>query len=212
VRAGIARVRLSESLENFRVTTLPAVLIIGAGVAGMRAALALANLGLAVHAVEKAEQPGGWTSDLGATFPNNREGSALIETLRQAMEKRETITVYTGAEVIERSGSVGSFTVKVRLSTGDTRTLQAGAMIVAMGFDAYAPADGEFRHGLPGVVTLPEFRRQLQEIRGPLIINGQRVKTIAYVYCVGSRQEVDADHPLTAAAIVALLPCTPPYR
>jgi heterodisulfide reductase subunit A len=195
VRAGIARVRLSESLENFRVTTLPAVLVIGAGVAGMRAALALADLGLAVHVVEKAEQPGGWTSELGATFPNNRKGSELIETLRQTMEKRETITLYKGAEVIERSGSVGSFTVKVRLSTGDTLTLQAGAVIVATGFDAYAPADGEFGYGLPGVITLPEFRRLLQETRGPLIINGRRVKTIAYVYCVGSRQEADADHP-----------------
>ncbi len=195
VCAGVARAGLSQSLENFRVQTIPAVLVIGAGVAGMRAALALADLGLAVHVVEKAAQAGGWTSALGATFPNNREGSELIETLRQAMEKRETITLYTGAEVIERSGSVGSFTVKVRLSTGDTLSLQVGAVIVATGFDSYAPADGEFGYGLPGVVTLPEFRRLLQETRGPLIVNGRRVKTIAYVYCVGSRQEADADHP-----------------
>lgn len=195
VRAGVARAGLSQSLENFRVQTIPAVLVIGAGVAGMRAALALADLGLAVHVVEKAAQAGGWTSALGATFPNNREGSELIETLRQAMEKRETITLYTGAEVIERSGSVGSFTVKVRLSTGDTLSLQVGAVIVATGFDSYAPADGEFGYGLPGVVTLPEFRRLLQETRGPLVVNGRRVKTIAYVYCVGSRQEADADHP-----------------
>jgi heterodisulfide reductase subunit A len=195
VRAGIARVRLSKSLENFRVATFPAVLVIGAGVAGMRAALALSDLGLAVHVIEKAEQPGGWTSDLGATFPNNREGSGLIETLRQAIEKNDTITLYKGAGVIERSGSIGSFTVKVRLSTGDTLTLQVGAVIVATGFDAYTPAGGEFGYGLPGVVTLPEFRRLLQKTRGPLIINGRRVKTIAYVYCVGSRQVADADHP-----------------
>ena len=195
VRAGVAKAGLSQSLEHFRVETLPAVLVIGAGVAGMRAALALADLGLAVHVVEKAERPGGWTSALGATFPNNREGSELIETLRQALEKRETITLYTDAEVIERSGSVGSFTVKVRLSTGDTLTLQAGAVIVATGFDAYTPTDGEFGYGLPGVVTLPEFRRLLQEARGALVINGRQVKTLAYIYCVGSRQEPDADRP-----------------
>ena len=195
VRAGVAKARLSQSLENFRVETLPAVLVIGAGVAGMRAALALADLGLAVHLVEKAEKPGGWTAALGATFPNNRRGSELVEALHRAIKKRQTITLYTGAEVIERSGSVGNFTVKVRLSTGDTLTLQAGAIIVATGFDSYAPADGEFGYGLPGVVTLPEFRRLLQEARGPLTVNGRRVKTIAYIYCVGSRQEADADHP-----------------
>jgi heterodisulfide reductase subunit A len=195
VRAGIARTRLSESLQNFRITTLPGVVVIGAGVAGMRAALALSDLGLSVYLVEKADQPGGWTSNLGATFPNGREGSELIETLRQAIEKRETITLYRGAEVVERIGSVGNFTVKVRLSTGDTITLQAGAVIVATGFDVYAPADGEFGYGLPGVVTLPEFRRMIQKTCGPLIINGRNIETIVYVYCVGSRQVADADHP-----------------
>ncbi len=193
VRAGVAKAGLSRSFENFRVETLPAVLVIGAGVAGMRAALALADLGLAVHLVEKSQLPGGWTPTLGSTFPNQREGAELIETLRRGLEQRETITLYTGAEVIERSGSVGNFTVKVRLSTGDTLTLRAGAVIVATGFDSYAPADGEFGYGLPGVVTLPEFRRLLQETRGPLAVNGRRVKTMAYVYCVGSRQEADAD-------------------
>jgi heterodisulfide reductase subunit A len=68
-------------------------------------------------------------------------------------------------------------------------------MIVATGFDAYTPTDGEFGYGLPGVVTLPEFRRLLQEARGALVINGRQVKTLAYIYCVGSCQEPDAGRP-----------------
>ncbi len=211
VRAGIAKAAASQSLENFRVETLPSVLVIGAGVAGMRAAVALADLGLAVHVVEKAEQPGGWTATLGATFPHNRQGSELIETLVREIRKRETITLYTGAEVIERSGSAGNFRVTVRLSTGETLTVAAGAVIVATGFDSYAPADAEFGYRLPGVVTLPEFRRLLDESQGPLQINGRRVNTIAYIYCVGSRQAEDENRTYcsryccTAAVHTALL-------
>ena len=194
VRAGIAKAASSQSLENFRIETLPSVLVIGAGVAGMRAAVALADLGLAVHLVEKAAQPGGWTASLGPTYPQNRPGSALTDALLQEIRKRESITLYTGAEVIERSGSAGKFSVKVRLSTGETLTVAAGAVIVATGFDAYAPAGGEFGYGLPGVITLPDFRRLLNESSGALKYNGRKVKTIAYIYCVGSRQAEDEAH------------------
>jgi heterodisulfide reductase subunit A len=195
VRAGIGKVRLSESLENFRVTTLPAVLIVGAGVAGMRAALALADLGISVHIVERASEPGGWASGLGATFPSNRNGSELISTLRQDIERRDNIVLYTGAEIIEKSGSVGQFSVKVRLSSGDLLTLEVGAVVIATGFDAYAPAQGELGYGLPGVVTLPDFKKLLHEAEGPLEVGGRKVETLAYIYCVGSRQEADEEHP-----------------
>jgi heterodisulfide reductase subunit A len=195
VRAGIAKVRQSESLENFRVDTLPAVLVVGAGVTGMRASLALADLGLAVHVVEKEQEPGGWTAKLGPTFPNNRDGAELIRTLRQAMHERQNIALYTGAEVIGRSGSVGQVTVKVRLSSGETLELNVGAVIIATGFDTYIPANGEFGYGLPGVVTLADLRQTLAKAQGPLMVNGRQVKTLAYIYCVGSRQEVDDEHP-----------------
>ncbi len=194
VSAGVARAASSQSLENFRIETLPSVLVIGAGVAGMRAAVALADLGLAVHLVEKAAQPGGWTASLGPTFPKNQPGSELVDSLLQEIRKRETITLYTGAEVIERSGSAGNFSVKVRLSSGDTLTVAAGAVIVATGFDSYAPSEGEFGYGLPGVVTLPDFRRLLNESQGALKFNGRKVKTISYIYCVGSRQAEDEAH------------------
>ncbi len=54
VRAGIARTGLAKSLSRLRVNTVPGALVIGAGVAGLRAALALSDMGIAVHVVEKA--------------------------------------------------------------------------------------------------------------------------------------------------------------
>jgi len=195
VRAGIARARLSESLENFRVQTTPAVLVIGAGVAGMRAALALSDLGLAVHVVERASEPGGWTTDLGRTYPNDRDGASLVETLLDAIRQRQNVSLYTDAEVVERTGSVGDFSVKVRLASGDTLSLHVGAIVVATGFDVYTPLDDEFGFGSAGVITLPEFRKLVDRADGTLVVGGRKIRTLAYVYCVGSRQTETAELP-----------------
>jgi heterodisulfide reductase subunit A len=195
VTAGIGKACLSESLENFRVTTLPGVLVVGAGVAGMRAALALADLGLAVHIVEKSPEPGGWTATLGPTFPTGRNGGELVRSLRESIGQRNNIALYTGAEILEKHGSVGQFSVKIRLSSAELLTLEVGAVVIATGFDVYTPAAGELGYGLPGVVTLPDFRRMLDGAAGALTIDGRTIETLAYIYCVGSRQATDEDLP-----------------
>lgn len=215
VRAGIARTRLSKSLETLRVETRPAVLVIGGGVAGMRAAINLSDLGLAVYVVEREAEVGGWTAGFGPVFPTGRRGDELIASLRQELLERENIGVYTGAEVIERQGSVGDFTVKVRLSSGENLNLEVGAVITATGFESYKPKAGEYGRGISTVVTLPEFKREVDRSDKALVFGGRKIRTLAYIYCVGSRQEADVDHPdgnaycsrfcCTAAVYTALL-------
>ncbi len=188
VRAGIAKTRLGEPLTPLRVDTTQAALVIGAGVAGMRAALALSDMGIAVYLVERANEPGGRVPAWGKLFPNDRDGAQIVHGLLEAVRGRENITLFTGAEVVEKSGTVGAFAVRVRLGGDEQIALQVGAIVVATGFDPYAPGAGEFGYGLPGVVTLPEFRELLAGSPGPLLREGRPVRTIAYVYCVGSRQ------------------------
>jgi heterodisulfide reductase subunit A len=193
VRAGIARARLSESLQTLRVETRPGVLVVGAGIAGMRAALSLADLGLAVHVVEQSAETGGWTAQHGKIFPTERTGRALVEALRREISERESITIYTNAEVVERKGSIGDFTVTVRLSTGEPLTLEVGAIIAATGFAPYEPKAGEYGRGTPRVITLPELERLIARGGDALVIDGRRIHTLAYIYCVGSRQDPDAE-------------------
>ena len=59
IRAGINRVAYSEALDNIEIKAQKAVAVIGAGVAGMRAAIELARLGNNVYLIEKEEQVGG---------------------------------------------------------------------------------------------------------------------------------------------------------
>jgi heterodisulfide reductase subunit A len=193
VRAGISRTRLTTPLEPMVVETLPHTLVIGGGIAGLRAAIGLADVGLGVTLVEREPRLGGWVRQLGVMYPHGRRGRELIETLIAEVRKRPAITVLTGAEVVGKSGSFGNYRVNVRIGDPGSASIEVavGSIVVATGFDTYQPEAGEFGHGIDGVVTLPEFKALVDAATGPLAWDGRPVRSIAYIYCVGSRQSAD---------------------
>jgi len=195
VRAGISKCLLTKPLATLRIKTTPKVLIIGAGVAGLRAALSLSDMGFAVFVIERAAEVGGWTGKFGNMFPNDRKGSDLISNLYDEARHRDNITIFTDAELIEKGGNVGDFTVVVQIGNQETITLNVGTIVVATGFDSYQPTEGEFGYGHAGVVTLPEFKQLLDSSAGPLTYQERVVKNIAYIYCVGSRQSREVEKP-----------------
>jgi len=215
VRAGIARTRLTQPLEPIVVETIPKVVVVGGGVAGMRAALGLAEIGLAVFLVEREADLGGWVAGFAEMYPHGKDGRALATRLEERIRRHPGITVFTEAEVVGKSGSFGNYEVSIRVGQGrpetagpddtasqtagpdttapettgpETITVEAGSIVVATGFDSYEPELGEFGYGLDGVLTLPEFKRQVEAGEGSLSYNGKPVRTIVYIYCVGSRQ------------------------
>ncbi|MEJ2421114.1 MAG: CoB--CoM heterodisulfide reductase iron-sulfur subunit A family protein [Acidobacteriota bacterium] len=180
IRSALAHTRLSEELSTIRVETTPRVVVIGAGMAGMVASLTLADMGLDVFLVEREAEVGGWTKRWGKLFPSERQGAELVKELHEKVKAQPKITLFTEAELVEKSGTVGDFTVTLRVKDKSNISLKVGAIIVATGFDPYQPAENEYGWGGDRVVTL---RRE--------------VKTVAYIYCVGSRQSEDCglEHP-----------------
>jgi heterodisulfide reductase subunit A len=189
VRAGIAKAALSTPLTALRVDTIPKVLVIGAGISGLRAALACSDMGLSVFIVEKQKEAGGAVKKWGRMAPDNQLGSDIVRKLLDEVKQRENIMLYTDAEMIKKSGYIGDFQVTLRVGEKDSVELQVGAMIVATGYDNYQPAEGEFGYGLDGVVTLPEFRDFADRQEGELTYKDKPVKNAAFIYCVGSRQK-----------------------
>jgi len=194
VKAGIARCALTEPLQTMRIETRPRVLVIGAGVAGLRAALSLSDMGLVVYVIEKESEVGGWTAKFGPMFPDERRGTDLIGSLYDETRKRDNITVYTNAELVKKGGNVGDFSAVIQVGEKEKITLNVGAIIVTTGFDTYRPAEGEFGYGQTGVITLPDFKNLLDNANGSLTFQGRAIKNIAYVYCVGSRQPQEKDN------------------
>ena len=190
VKAGISKTRLSSPLNPLEVETTPKTLVIGGGVSGLRAAIGLADIGLGVYLIEKAPEVGGWVSKFGNMYPKGRQGRALIDELVAEVKKRPTIKVFTNAELQSKSGSFGNYKVEVHIGGESSMgiALEVGSIVVATGFDAYEPEIGEYGYGIDGVLTLPKFKALVDGAKGPLTYHGRQVNTIAYIYCVGSRQ------------------------
>jgi len=105
------------------------------------------------------------------------------------VKRRDAIDVLTGAEVVGKSGSFGNYRVTVRVGGEGAGSIEVsvGSIVVATGFDSYTPEDDELGFGHPGVVTLPQFKALVDAAAGPLLWDGRPVRSVAYVYCVGSR-------------------------
>ncbi len=209
VRAGIGHASLSVPLDPVTVATVPAALVVGGGVAGLRAAVGLAELGLGVTLVERADHLGGAVGELGTMFPSGLAGRDLVAQLVDEVAARPAITVLLETELVAKSGTFGNYEVTLRGPAGSEPVTQTvGVLVIATGFDSYEPALGEFGYGIDGVLTLPEFTHLVDSSSGPLTHAGRPVRSIAYVYCVGSRQpggnEYCSKYCCTATAHVAV--------
>jgi len=196
VKGVIGRTRESAPLEPIVVETTQKALIIGGGIAGLRAAIGLADVGLGVFLIEREAELGGWVGRFGPIFPHDRNGRELIANLVAEVKKRPSINVFTEAEMVGKSGSFGNYKVDIRIAGDTLQTIpvEVGSIVVATGFDNYQPEEGEFGYGNEAVLTLPEFKEMVDAATGPIQYKGRRVRSLAYVYCVGSRGQGGNDY------------------
>ena len=190
VKGAIAKTRESSALDALAVQTTPASLVVGAGIAGLRAAIGLADLGLRVYLLEQSATVGGWVGQFGPTFPNDRDGRAMVAELLEQLGSRPTITLLTNAELTAKSGSFGNYevTITVRGERESEVVATVGSIVIATGFDTYEPEVGEYGYGIDGVVTLAQFKALVESSPDGLRFADRPVRTVTYVYCVGNRQ------------------------
>lgn len=202
IRAGINRVSHSESLENIDIEVKKSVLVIGAGVSGMKAALDLSASGYEVFLIEKEQYVGGMLASNEKVFMSGQTGKELIDSLYNQIKKRNNITLFTGATLEKVSGSLGNFHVDLKIapkslmmnSAPEMLQFIVGAVLVATGYENYTPKDDEYGYKtFPNVVTLPEFNDLMARKADKLMHNGKEVKSVAFIYCVGSREK-KGDH------------------
>lgn len=115
-KAAIARVRCSEALEPIKIKARKSVAVIGAGIAGMRAAIELSNLGCQVYVIEREYFVGGRVAQWDTLFTTNETGKELVTRLYNDLVKQTNIILFTGAEVVGNSGCIGDFRLKIRLT------------------------------------------------------------------------------------------------
>ena len=112
--AGVAKARLLKPLEPIRLQAEKHALVIGGGVAGLRAALDIARRGLKVTLVEKSHFLGGHMAQWDHLFPTDENARDLLNGLIDLVLAESNITIHTGAEVVSAKGYVGNFDVHIQ--------------------------------------------------------------------------------------------------
>ncbi|MBE0661859.1 MAG: CoB--CoM heterodisulfide reductase iron-sulfur subunit A family protein [Bacteroidales bacterium] len=262
-KAGIARVAESSELTPLKIKALNKVAVVGAGVSGLRAAIELSDMGTEVYLIEREHFVGGRTSQWGELFTSEQTGEEIVKNLFKDVVNHQKIRLFTGAEIISKSGSVGNYNLQIRITPRyvtkpctpnafdkaieacpvevddefnfglnkrkaiyknyksefpqlpaidmvsctrcgkcqelcdnidlnqkeEIQQITVGSVLVSTGFDPYEPAEGEFSYKtIDAVITLQQFKRLMELNDKKLIYNNQEIKTIGFIYCVGSMQ------------------------
>lgn len=175
VAMAVEKARLLTPLQASHLPLKQSALVIGGGIAGMTAAVALAAQGFVTHLVERSSRLGGLLNQLGEIAPSGIQASQLLETkIRQLKKSRVRVHLKTDVETV--SGVVGNYLVHL----SDGNRLEVGAIVIATGALPHQPA--VFRYGEdPSVVT----NLELESCLANGVLHGER---ITFVGCVGSRQ------------------------
>jgi heterodisulfide reductase subunit A len=113
-RAAVQRVPLHKPLEIKKVAINPNVLVVGGGIAGIHAALVLANAGKQVYLVEREPTIGGHMAKFDKTFPTLDCAMCVLSPKMAAAGSHPNITLWSYSEVVKVDGFVGNFKVTVR--------------------------------------------------------------------------------------------------
>ncbi len=184
VYAAVMKAARLEPLEEREAPVTPGALVIGGGVAGMVAALDIADASFPVHLVEQSDRLGGRVAELNRTFPDLEPVADWLPALVDRVQRHPNITVHLNARVTDITGFVGNFEARVE---GLEEPLKVGAIVIATGCNVFDPRlKPEFGYGIyPQVVTTLELERRLAS--GDLTVNGKTPKDVVFIKCVGSR-------------------------
>jgi len=180
VRMSVARAATLHPLHEKKIPVIKRALVIGGGVAGMNAALGLADQGFPVVLIEKEERLGGMANRLTATIEGADVGSYL-EGLIEKVTAHSQIQVLTRSLIVGFSGFKGNFTTEVLVGPGMyERKIDHGVVVLATGATEYRPK--EFLYGKDQrVVTQLDLSKRLKE-KGAKDLN-----RVVMIQCVGSR-------------------------
>ena len=179
VRMSVARAINLEPLHQVTMEVDQTGLVIGGGVAGMTAALSLADQGFEVALIEKSGYLGGLAAKLDKTV-EGFEVQPFLKDLIFRVEDHERIELMVDTEVLSVSGSVGRFSALI--GTRNERChVNFGAAVVAIGGREYQPS--EYLYGENEAVTTQlAFHEQLAA--------GENLPDdVVMIQCVGSRDE-----------------------
>lgn len=183
VSMGISKVKGMDPLPTPTSRIVQHALVLGGGIAGMTAALSIADHGFNVDLVEHSAELGGNLRWLHRTIDGNSPQELLEKTVSM-VEKHPNIQVHRNARVMDTQGRVGHFSTVIEKADGVGETIEHGVVILATGgreAETQSYAHGESER----IVTQKELEEKLSEGA----VDPADLKTVAMIQCVDSREE-----------------------
>lgn len=167
------------------------ILIIGGGPAGIEAARGISEIGYKAILVEKRDRLGGTPDEASyaAITPHFKNTDEVLGTMISAIRNNPLVEIRTGSAITACDGSAGNFKVTVA-KNGEEEIVNAGAIILATGFDHFDPGRetqmyGYYEHD--DVITLVDAEKMLKQHKFVRPSNGEVPRRICFIQCVGSR-------------------------
>jgi len=189
-RMAVGRARLLMPLYTEAQSLSHEALVIGGGVAGMTAALNLAEQGFGVYLVERERELGGRLRQIYYTADGS-DPQAYLGELVGKVQANPRIEVLTGYEVVKSSGFVGNFKTTVASVDAPTqRLIEHGVTIVATGGQEYRGS--AYLLGQDSKVTTQGDLEKMMEDRGKVI---DTCRSVVMIQCVGPWDDGGDDAP-----------------
>jgi heterodisulfide reductase subunit A len=180
IRMGVAKAALLEPQQPIQSEVDQKALVIGGGISGMTAALALANRGYQVILVEKTPALGGLLLRLHKLSPADVSAEEFVREQAKAVAEHKSIRVFTAAAVTEVKGYIGHYQVTVA-ANGVKEQIGVGVIIVATGARVFKP---EGLYGYDGRKVITQL--ELEEI---FRTRSFAARDVVMIQCVGARTE-----------------------
>lgn len=180
---GLAKLKRVNPSPAPTVNIHQQALVVGSGIAGMTAALAIADHGFQVDLIEKEDQLGGNLSWLEKTLEGHSIKSLLDETLMK-IEKHPMVQVHLQSQVVGSYGEVGHFYTSIENGEGDVINIEHGIVLIATGGSEAVTSSFEYGNSKT-IITQKELEQKLEN----QTIDPGKIDSVAMIQCVDSRQE-----------------------
>ena len=180
IRMGVAKAALLQPQEPIQSEVDPRALVIGGGIAGMTAALAIGNRGYEVTLIEKSDALGGMLLKLDKLAPSGADAAQVARKQADMVRNHPNIRLLLSTRLDEVGGYIGHFTVHA--STNGSKTeFGIGVIVVATGARVLNPT-GLYGYDGEKVITQLELEQVFKS--GPF-----SAKNVVMIQCVGARND-----------------------
>jgi len=178
IAMAVAKAARLRPLNRIELSLTHRAVVVGGGVSGMAAAMALGNMGYEVDLIEKQDRLGGLLNDLNLILPTHEPPSVLLNDLVGRLENNPKVAIHTNATVRKVEGYVGNYVVTAA-DNGTENKIKTGVIVVAVGARVLKPT-GLMGYDGDKVVTHLELEAMFKP-------GAAAPKNVVMVQCVGSR-------------------------